>query len=202
MSDFFRKLNVLVKASLNEILDSATQRPAQASVGHNRTLESDLQLLRRRVDDALAYEGELSQRVQALLAEVERLDAEADRAVDAGQEDAARQAVSQLQRAQQRLAVAESDLHEHRLVTQELIARVNELDAAVQQTHEVETSAAAEHSGRLLNDILDEMRQKIAALGDVIAANRSENLPEAEQTSEPEAIDDDLARRRERLSKK
>lgn len=217
MNDLFKKLNVLVKASVNELLDSSgtPRRRALTPEVAGKQVEHDIKMLRERVDDALAYEGELAARVQTMQAEVDRLDQRADAAVASGQPDTARIAVEQLQRLQQRLAMAESDLREHRIVTQELISRVNQLEAVVAEARENQPEAqpdeaadTLERAGQAVSDVLHEMREKIAELSEMIgtpgsATQSDENpLADAPPTADEQAVEDDLARRRERLSKK
>jgi phage shock protein A len=201
MNDFFRKLNVLVKSSLNELLDSEgeARRPR---ISPDR-LSGEVKMLRQRVSDALTYEDELAARVDSLQADVERIDQQADEAVAQGQEDLARRHVEELQRVQNRLAMAESDLREHRLVTQELIARVNQLEAVVDEAQRREPSETAsveplERAGQVMADVLREMRDRIhEAIGPMEPVSQVESPP-----ADNQAVDDDLARRRERLSKK
>jgi phage shock protein A len=204
MNDFFRKLNVLVKSSLNELLDSEgeARRPRISP----DKLGGDVRMLRQRVDDALKYEDELAARVDSLQTEVERRDQQADEAMAQGQEDNARRHVEELQRLQNRLAMAESDLREHRLVTQELISRVNQLEAVVdearsQQTLDAAVSEPLERASQMMTDVLREMRDRINEMTEAIGTAEPKVHTESPPADE-EAVDDDLARRRERLSKK
>lgn len=216
MSDFFKKLNVLVKASVNELLgdDSTLRRLSPVQLG--KGIDHEVKVLRQRINEALDYEEELAEHVQRLQAEAARWDEEADRAVVAGQDDQARHAAENHQRSQQRLAIAESDLREHQLVTQELILRVNELDAAVADAHRAEAANAAGTGdsdetgdptlsmGKAAAEVLREMRQKIGEMGDLI--NTREEIrsvgTNVEDAVEEARIEDDLSRRRDRLSKK
>jgi|SRR5690606_30504461 len=215
MSDFFKKLNVLVKASLNELVDveSHVRRWQRTSGKPGVDVERDVRTLRERVDEALAYEDELVARVQALQAELEQWDTAADEAVAAGQDEKARYAVEQVQRVNRRLALAESDLREHRLVTQQLIARVNQLEAVVADVRRSEAEAAPEspeasegleRAGRIVAEVLNDMRQKITEMSEMIgpAGAAGEAAEESEVQPDDAAVADDLARRRERLSKK
>lgn len=204
MNDFLRKLNVLVKSSLHDLLDSEgeARRPRISS----DKLGSDVKLLRQRVDDALKYEDELVMRVESLQAEVERVDGQADEAMAQGQEDTARRHVEELQRLQNRLAMAESDLREHRLVTQELISRVNQLEAVADEARRREPSEGTgieplERAGQMMADVLREMRDRIHELNEASGRAESESRGEVSPANE-DTVDDDLARRRERLSKK
>jgi hypothetical protein len=117
-----------------------------------------------------------------------------------------------MQSAQKRLAMAESDLHEHRVVTQELISRVNMLEAAVADARRAQDESAPvsdespgaslETAGQALSDVLREAREKIGAMSSLINAPQ-QSTPESspESTTSTQSVEDDLARRRERLSK-
>lgn len=204
MTDFFKKLNVLVKASLREALSEPGLPLTRDRLGSN--VGREVALLRERVNQALDYEDELANRVSQIQAEVEQLDREADLAVEQGDDDAARRKVADLRRAEKRLEMAESDLREHRLVTQELITRVNELDAAVADAQRAKgdeplAEEPLERAGRVVADVLHEMRERIAEMGEIISASTTE-VDTPEINSSQTDIDDDLERRRSRLSKK
>lgn len=212
MADFFKKLNVLVKASVNELLgdERAIGGPRRKALTPDRLgkdIDREIASLRQRINEALDYEDELQARVQTLRAEVSKWDEQADNAVARGDDEMARYDVEQMQRAQQHLAMAEADLRDHQAVTQELILRVNELDAAVADVRRAksqpdEPQASAEplerSAGDVLSDVLREMREKINEMGDLIKAK---DEPQAADVDE-QTVDDDLAQRRDRLSKK
>lgn len=187
----FKKLNILLRSSLN---DRRSDSPPPLS----RDAERDVAMLRRRINEALADEDELRARVQSLEAEVARWDAEADRFVAANNDASARYAVEQMQRAQQRLTMAASDLRDHQLVTQELIQRVNMLDAAVADARRAQAESDVPASTGL-TDVLRDAGGTIATLGDTLASSR-EAAPPAETPVDGQAIEDDLESRRRRLS--
>ena len=216
MADFFKKLNVLVKASVNDLLGEdraiggARRKPLTPDkLGKN--VDQEIASLRQRINEALDYEDQLQTRVQSVQAEVEKWDQQADDAVARGDDELARYDIEQMQRAQQRLAMAEADLRDHQAVTQELILRVNELDAAVadarrakSQDENPENVESVERStGEVLSDVLRDMREKINEMGDIIKAKDEiqQASPQAENVDE-QTVDDDLDQRRDRLSKK
>ncbi|MBL8154300.1 MAG: hypothetical protein JNM70_08965 [Anaerolineae bacterium] len=218
MNDLFKKINTLVKATLNDALSGGSagaERPAKP-IKLGKGIEREVAGLRQRVNDALAYEDELQRRVDGLQADVERLDQEADGSVASGNDMAARYSLEQLQLAQQRLTMAQSDLQEHRLVTQELITRVNELEAAVADAQRAEAEGGQEATSspdkividpsKMLVDVLREMRERIAQLGDAVTARTEAESPQVEETVQEvvddQKVEDDLAARRDRLSKK
>jgi phage shock protein A len=226
MNDLFKKLNTLVKASINDILgdDLAIGGPRRKPLNPERlgkNIDSEIEALRQRVNDAIAYEDDLQAQVQKLNDEVARWDKQADDALKARDDSAAHYAVEQMQRAQQRLDMAQADLREHQLVTQELIQRVNTLDAVVadarrtqQENVEAEEApvepAASSSPTQALSDMLQEARQAIGRVGDKLTSmtepspaptETSEEISEADESVDEAAVDDDLERRRQRLSK-
>jgi phage shock protein A len=211
MNDLFKKLNVLLKAGINDLLgeDSAKPRRSVSPEKLGKDIDREIVALRERINDALAYEDELQAQVQTISEEVTRWDKQADDAVTVGSDSVARHAIDQMQGAQKRLAMAESDLHEHRIVTQELIQRVNLLDAVVADAHRVQAENAAnaqeqasgQSAGQVLSDVLRDARQKIASMGDIVSTRQQLSEPDTKDKPAHQAVDDDLARRRERLSK-
>ena len=212
MSDLFKKLNVLVKAAINDALGDESTRSSTASTGRQKLgggIEREVGLLRQRINEALSYEDDLKKRVATLQAEVNKWDQQADEAVAAGNDANARYAVEQMQRAQRSQTMAESDLREHQLVTQELISRVNELDAAVADAKRAQTDDEAPETapapGQLLSDALKDVREKVSRITDelrpVQPAAVASPEPEAQEPVDPQEIDDDLAKRLQRLSK-
>jgi phage shock protein A len=215
MNELFKKLNVLVKAGVNDLLGNqpATKRPRRLRPEQlGKDIDREITALRQRINEALTYEDELQARVQSVRSEVTRWDQQADDAVAAGNDTAARHAIDQMQSAQKRLAMAESALHEHRVVTQELISRVNMLEATVADARRAQDESAAEpdesqgasleSAGQVLSDVLREAREKIGTMSSLI--NAPQHSPPAsapEGTTPAQSVEDDLARRRERLSK-
>ncbi|MBC7814002.1 MAG: hypothetical protein H7175_22810, partial [Burkholderiales bacterium] len=228
-ANLFKKLNTLVKASVNNALGddlalggSRRRQLTPQKLGKN--IDREIEALRQRVNEALEYEDQLKAKARSVQAEVEQWDAQADAAVAEGRDEVARHAIEQMKRAQQRLTMAESDLNEHRFVTQELMLRVNELDAAVADARRAEAekvvaappvNTTPETPDSSLADLLRDTRERIAteanAMKDVISAwqepgqSQPQAQPEAAPTS-PEIettpeVEDDLARRRQRLSK-
>ncbi|MEL6525705.1 MAG: PspA/IM30 family protein [Chloroflexota bacterium] len=140
--NFFNKLNTLVRAHVNNIVDPMDEdsRERRQKALSQKTirggLQKDVALLRQRVDDALQYEGELQNRVDKLYAELSDWDDKADKAVKEGREQDARYALSRMQQAQKDVQMTEADLQEHRIITQDLLQQVNRLEATVQAAEE------------------------------------------------------------------
>jgi phage shock protein A len=217
MADLFKKLNTLVKATINDTLGGDSGRQPMNPVKLGKDIDREIAALRGRINDALDYETNLKAKAQSLQDEAAKLDQQADDLIAQGKEDQARYVLEQRLRAQQRAAMAESDLREHRLVTQELIERVNTLEAAVADARRSQSAQADDDRspGKALSDVLREAREKIAAMSDLVSAkqdmaeaNMKTESAAAEEASAPtsgaassQQVEDDLARRRERLSK-
>lgn len=225
MNDLLHKLNLLVKSSLNDLLgDDSPGSTRRAHVSPDRlgkNIDREITELRKRINEALVYEDELQGRILSLEQEISSFDIQADDALIAGREDLARQAVNSMQSAQKRLAFAQADLREHQIVVQEFMQRVNLLEAVVADARQAQpqTSDAAaaqnEESVRkplnALSDILRDAREKVGQMEATIHSMRdmskqdaptqsiSVSTPASEDAA-PE-VDDDLAKRRQRLSK-
>lgn len=178
MSDsFFGKLNTLVKAHVNSILDpidedsSKSRKKALSRQDIRGGLQKDVTVLRQRIDDALKHEDELQSKVNKLYQEIADWDKKADEAVAAGKENEARYALERMQQANRDLAMLEADLKEHRYITQELISQVNTLDATIQaseneseQQSPVQAESTTDDIGRQIVQQLDNTREKLSSL--------------------------------------
>ncbi len=144
MADFFRKLNTLISAQINDVLrpiageddERGRKRVARSQVKSG--LSRDVEVLRKRIADAQDYQQTLQARVDKLRQEVMRWDAAADQAVAEGRQLDARFALEQLQKAQQNLERTELELRQHQEVTDELVNKVNYLDYIVHQDDETD----------------------------------------------------------------
>lgn len=213
MDSLFKKLNTLVQATLHDVLGE-TEGSSETGLNPDRLgkdIDREIALLRERIKEAVTFEDQLQQRVHTLQAEVEKWDQQADSAVIAGDDPVARHAAEQMQRARQRLVMAESDLTEHQKVTQELILRVNMLDAAVAdvQREKMQSSDNAPvvevsiSPGQALADILKNLREKVEQVSAPTGLDEVEAVQEAPDQSVPDnTTEDDLEQRRQRLTKK
>jgi phage shock protein A len=208
MADLFKKLGVLIQSGLNDVIPDALNpaAPARRRVPPARLgkdIDREIAALRGRINEAVDYEARLIKRVQDLEAEMSRWDEQANAAVKRGDDAAARYAIDQMNRTEQRLEMADADLTEHRLVTQDLIRRVNLLDAVVADSRTAsaqsgEGEPAAEQAPSSIADVLRTAREKIAGMGE---ARLPREHPDLDMPTDDAVIDDDLARRRQRLSK-
>lgn len=231
MSDLFKKLNTLMRASINDALDEAGNAARRLPLGRRgnarEQLEREVETLRARINEAIEYEDELQARVASLQAQVTRLDQQADEAVMAGRDAQARHLIDQMQRVQQQLTIAQSDLASHQLVAQDLIRQVNLLEATVgdlqrqqdtspppadtddiptrseslQDQDEVESTDADDDDARV-NVLTDMIRNARASIANQPKRPASETLANEPSTSNEKSISDDLEVRRQRLSKK
>jgi phage shock protein A len=226
MNDLFKKLNTLVKAGINDALSDLSARvPRRGDPVGGPDFERDISELRQRINDGISYETRLQERVQALEAEIERLDRRADEAVTEGNDALARHFIEHMKRAEQHLDMARSDLELHQLALQDLIQRVNLLEARVAEVRRAETqSQAAEQAASsrasetgtdeaveddrtdteeespviVVTDLLREAREKMQTDTKHEAdMTRLKDEPPADNT----AIEDDLTARRQRLSR-
>jgi phage shock protein A len=206
MNDLLNKLNVLVKATLNDALTGDSRRNKTVSPDSDKPSaiqegKQQIAQLRQRIKETLAFEDELQKQIQLLQSEVANWDEQADAAVTDGDDAKAHYAVEQMQRVQERLTIAQSDLAAHERVTQELIYHVNTLEAAVDTAARKQSDASsATGANEKVSSVMREMRDKVLELRDQIAA-RSEVAPETTET-QSEPVEDDLTKRRQRLSKR
>lgn len=188
MAGFFKKMSTLIQSQINDIIspmtsdskDSKSRRKFLSRQNISGALSNDVEVIRKRLNEALDYETELQAKTDTLYALIAQLDGQADQAVNEGRDSDARKAVSQLQQAQRDLQTNESHLFEHRLVTQELMSRLNALESVLE-------------AGKTRVDAEEMLPQETA---------RDSALPS--ENSAPitsKSVDDDLAQRRSRLMK-
>lgn len=205
MSGIFRKLNTLVKATINDALDLSSGRGDDTLPRLDPRTEKDAKRLRERINEAIAYEDELQTKVDALNAEAQQLDQQADDAVKAGQEDHARRLIQQLKQTQRRIEMAEADLRQHRVVAEELIRQVNMMEAAIADAQREQSTGEAQPSRVPLdriNAVFNQAQEGINRLRDRVAARAEQDAEEdaVEQAVDEAVVEDQLEARRQRLS--
>jgi phage shock protein A len=176
-NSFFGKLNHLVKAHVNSILDpideemSKSRKKALSRQDIRGGLQKDVKVLRQRIDDALNHQDKLQAKVDKLYQDIADWDRKADEALEAGKQDVARYALERMQQANRDLAMTEADLKEHSYITQELISQVNMLDATIQtsqdeapQEEDSPSEPTSEDIGRQIIQQLDNTREKLSGL--------------------------------------
>ena len=177
------KLTVLVRSSLDGI------RVGQAA---DRRLSGDLPgqiaALRAEIDQALDHDERLGREIEAAQAEIASWDRQADEALARGDEATARHIIRQMQRRQQQTTMLLADQSQHRRSASDLMRRVNTLEAL-----------AAEKQGAM------PARESGAAPAPSPAERLRQAGEETAQTApvpaiDEQAVEDDLAQRRARLS--
>jgi phage shock protein A len=158
-----------------------------------KNIDREVAALRQRIDQALDDEDRMTADIQALQRQIDDWDQQADRALVKGDEATARHAVRQMRLQQQRLTMLEAELAQHRFSTSELISRVNELEALVAQAKRQQQETDEDPAEDTLSARLRRVRQDIAAQ----PVDTAQDVPAA---VDDQAIEDDLARRRARLS--
>jgi chromosome segregation ATPase len=213
MSNLMQKLSVLVKATLNDTsgADHAPGESRRDGGDVRARLRRDLPELQRRLDDALAYERTLVQRIETLEDEISRARGEQQAALQDGLNERARVVGDAVRRAENRLDMTRSDLREHKASALQLEAAVFELEQILERqgpgAEQPASAARAAAALDTLSDFLRRARERFAAAGDVQPAQdaraSTENpLPPAAPPPSSQAEDDDMARRLSRLSKR
>lgn len=190
MTDFFKKLNLLLRTNLPDLPFAQDSDESIPKLGKN--VDREIAALQDRVRDAYAYEDQLKARMAKLQDDVLQLDESADAALADGREEQARYDIEQMKRAQIRLEMTEADLREHQRVTAELVQRVRQLELAVQRAREVPSAPPAQ-PGPTLEDSLRDAREEL----------ESTPLPARAPKASPgpSPTGDDLNERIKRLSK-
>lgn len=202
MADLFKKLSVLIQAGLNDAIPEAInpatpQRRRLSPERLGKDIDKEVARLRERVNEAVAYEERLIDQVRALEQEIAQWNRQADDAVTRGDESGARYAIEQLKRAERRLEMAQSDLSAHQLVTQDLIQRVNLLDAVVADSRAEAEPAAHEKAAA---NAESSVKGAAASVADVLRQAREKVGAPTESPAQTKP-DDDLSERLRRLSK-
>jgi tRNA/tmRNA/rRNA uracil-C5-methylase (TrmA/RlmC/RlmD family) len=125
----------LVNAQLNEFLGKNPTSPlarirldAEDAEQHPRRT---VQAIRERLDEAMRYEDQLQAKIDKLMQSVIRLDEQVDAMVQANDVVGARRMQVQLNMKQQQLAIAESELRDHRTLSQHLMQEMTTLEMAL-----------------------------------------------------------------------
>ncbi|GAB4343587.1 MAG: hypothetical protein Kow00117_22180 [Phototrophicales bacterium] len=211
-NNLFDKLNVLLRSKVGGLLDGKLPSVRRGS-------QDDVQTLRKRINEAVDYEKQLQQQIKALIAEREDLDRRADDAVQKNNEAMAKHFIARIQRLDQRIEMMQAELRSHEQVAQELIDSVNRLDAAVadntyasqtdepQQVEQNPAKTFATQATDRFQQVFHNAQQKITDLSDKIKSRQDESRTILEDADDlpnevdQAKIDDDLAARRNRLSR-
>lgn len=193
MARLFNKLNTLLRASIEGFLeDDLRLSRGRRDALRGKALDREIAALRREINTALDYEDELQTRIDALRQDASDLDLQADNALLARQEDAARQALAQLKRTEQQIAMLEADLAQHRQHVAALMDRVNVLEGLAAE--------AAPAGGANVEPVTAEQTSPPATV-QVTASGPDETAGTSSATSPPPPVtDEELAARRRRLT--
>lgn len=228
MSDLIDKLNLLVRARVNSALSgsggaesrpSTPRRPPSDDVPlTTKEAEREIRDLRKHIDDALNAEDEMKRKIEAGQSQSSAYDQQADSALTQGQEDAARGYIQQMQRTERSIETLSTELDKHRRATSELIEQVNQLESilADQQASQTVVPTPAELNR---DPITINVRRDASAPSSTIPIRVTPATPAApvvpavpaapepttkdkiDQELDKAKVEDDLARRRARLSK-
>lgn len=195
MAKLIDKLNVLVRSSVKGALGSS---PAWRT-RRGGDLEQEAAALRERINQALDDEDRQLASIEALKQQIDDWDQQADQALTKGDEATARHAIRQMQLLQRRKTMLEADLTQHRRSTGELISQVNELEAIVAEAVRQADAQPQDDESReeTLMARMQRVRQQMSVPQPPAARQHDE--PPSHEVDE-QAIEDDLARRRARLS--
>jgi phage shock protein A len=189
------KLNTLIRSSVQGAIDDLNPRRRDQPPKPGKNIDRDVTALRQRIDKALDDEDRMTTEIDALQRQAADWDQQADGALTRGDEAAAHHAVRQMQLVQQRQTMLEADLAQHRYATSELISRVNELEARAAQARQPLKGAVRPEDPDEVPLSARISQARSAAAPQPRAAN-----PDAPVQVDEQTIEDDLARRRARLS--
>lgn len=153
MPDLFEKISTLINAQLNDVLGRNPRSPLARikldteAAGNNP--QRSARSLRQRLEEAIEYEDVLQAKIDERLREMAELDKLVDEVVRSGDKFSAQRLQGQLNMKQQQLTIAESELHDHRLVTQHLMQELGALEMALdsQQRRERAQGGGASSGG-------------------------------------------------------
>ena len=155
MTDLFDKLSTLVNAQVNDFLGRNPKSPLARIALNADEAEKDprrsAQSLRERLEEAIDYEDVLQAKIDEKMNEVLELDHLVDEMLHSGDEYSSRRLQGQLNMKQQQLTIAESELRDHRLLTQHLMQELSTLDMALdnqERQARKQSSAGEPASGR------------------------------------------------------
>lgn len=179
MPSLFDKLNTLVNAQVNDLLDKNPKSPLariklKAADAEKRPRQS-AQALRQRLDEALDYEDELQAKIATLQRETAEQDRQVDLALRSGDQIGARRMQSLLNMKQQQLTIAESELRDHRLLTQHLLQEMSTVEMALanQDRRDEPPAAPAVESDNnsLIGSVTDKLDEARAGLESLISSS-------------------------------
>lgn len=209
MARLVDKFNVLLKSSVNNVLKDITTRRSDDTPPPRPGKDADKNLarLRQQIDSALDQEDRTTAEIAEMTRQIAEWDRQADAALQSGDDNTARQLVRKIQRAQQRRAMLEADLDQHQRSTSELIRHVNEYEAVIAEARQQNASDSqqapvdnTDNDTESLSERLRKVRNNATDNHPPAPSIRVATPAENEERLDEQAIEDDLARRRNRLS--
>jgi phage shock protein A len=204
MAKLINKLNTLVQSSVRGVLGDDPDRRAQRSRPKlGKDLDRETVALRDQINTALDNEDRMVAEIDAMQRTIANWDRQADDALKQGDEATARHVIRQMQLQQQRMTMHQAELEQHKLSTSELISQVNALEAIVAAARQQPTTTAPtdEEDDRSLAARLSKARQQaLKQTAQKTAQAETRHVELTEDAMDEQAIEDDLARRRARLS--
>jgi chromosome segregation ATPase len=153
-------------------------------------LAREIAALRAEIDRALDRDEHLAGAIEAAQAQIAAADRQADEALARGDEATARHIIRQMQRRQQQLAMLQAEQAQHRRSASDLIRRVNTLEALAAEAQGAK--AASQRAAAPIPPPAERLRQA--------SEEAAQSAPAIEAEVDERAVEDDLARRRARLS--
>lgn len=204
MAKLIDKLNTLVQSSVRGALGDDPDRRAQRSRPKlGKHLDREIAALRDQINVALDDEDRMAAEIDAMQRTIANWDQQADDALKQGDEATARHVIRQMQLQQQRMTMHQAELEQHKLSTSELISQVNALEAIVAEARQQPTTTAPtdEEDDRSLAARLRKVRQQaLKQTAQTTAQTEPGHGGLTEDAMDEQAIEEDLARRRARLS--
>ena len=212
---FLDKLNTLIQSNVRDLSPSLQLPTLGGRLG--KGIEKELQLLKEQIAHAEQDEIPMQASITNLEKDIVDLDAQADNALQQGNEAQARYIIEQLERRKQQLVILQSDLANHRRAVYELMQQVSHLESLVETAKQPDQqqSSSKRPVTATPNDTTDETSE--LSLSDAIRRARETATTETSddrQTSDlendrvevpvsvdNETIDQDLTARRARLAK-
>jgi chromosome segregation ATPase len=189
------KLNTLIRSRVQGAIDDLNPRRRDQPLKPGKNIDREVAALRQRINQALDDEDRMTAEIGALQGQVADWDQQADHALSRGDEAAARHAVRQMQLVQQHQTMLEADLAQHRYATSELISRVNELEARAAEARQPSKGAVKPE-----DPDEESLSARISQARSAAAPQPRAAKPDAPAQVDEQMIEDDLARRRARLS--
>ncbi len=187
--NLLEKLNLLLQANLTSVTPDLT-RLSPRRAGKN--LDKEIAALRKQLEVADQDEVSIQTQIEKLTQTILQWDAEANSALQKGQEAQARYALQQMETEKRRLVMLQSELDEHRQTMAALMRQLNQFESVLQAAQQ--TQPVAEEETETLSDAIRRTRE-------TIEAETTSMQNEIDVVIDEAQIERELASRRSRLAK-